>query len=194
MIDTALVGKLAGVVSLAAFVPYAFAIIKGTTKPHRATWIIWTLVGFMLAASYYASGAKDTIWVSISFVLGPLLILVLSIKYGKGGWEPLDRVCLFGVLASLVLWWISGSALAALLINIFIDFLGAIPTIKKVYLKPETEDRFAWTLFLVGSVANLSAIEVWTFVIYVYPVYMIALDVIVMTLIFNRRNRALAIL
>lgn len=185
-----IVGKIAGVISLVAFVPYIVAILRGKTKPNRATWWIWTIVGIMLGASYYFSGANNTLWVPISYIIGPLAIAILSIKYGEGGWNRFDRYCLLGAMTSAILWWLFDSPFIALLINLFIDFLGALPTIKKVYKKPETEDRTAWVLFFLGNVVNLFAIETWVFTIAVYPVYMFCGNGIITTLVLLRRRKA----
>jgi len=65
-----LAGIAGGIVALAAFVPYIRAIIKGTTTPNRATWLIWTIIGCITAASYAAGGADQTIWVAVSYALG----------------------------------------------------------------------------------------------------------------------------
>ncbi len=168
----AVAGRAAGLLSLAAFVPYILAILRGETRPNRATWWIWTLVGFMLGASYYASGASHTIWVPVSYTVGPLVTAGLSVKYGEGGWTRFDRACVLGVAASLVLWWVLRSPIVALVINLWIDFMGALPTIRKSYLEPDGEDRAAWALFFVGNAANLFAVERWVFAIAVYPIYM----------------------
>tara|TARA_B100001964_G_scaffold57537_1_gene65122 strand:+ start:44756 stop:44989 length:234 start_codon:yes stop_codon:yes gene_type:complete len=53
-----------------------------------------------------------------------------------------------------------------------VDFAGAMPTIRKAYHAPESEDRVAWILFISGNTLNLFAIETWSFAIAVYPVYM----------------------
>ncbi len=187
---TAVAGQVAGILALAAFVPYVLAILRGETKPNRATWWIWAVVGFMLGASYYSSGANHTIWVPVSYVVGPLVIAVLSLKYGEGGWTRFDRMCLLGAGISVVLWWIFGSPLIALCINLFIDFLGALPTIRKAYHKPEGEDRAAWALFVAGDIANLFAVERWTFAIAAYPVYMFLCGGVIAILVFFRpRNQ-----
>lgn len=185
---TIIAGRVAGIVSLAAFVPYILAILRGETRPNRATWWIWTVVGFMLGASYYSSGANHTVWVPMSYTIGPLATAILSLKYGEGGWTRFDRSCLLGAGVSAVLWWIFSSPLIALLINLFIDFMGALPTIRKSYHEPEKEDRTAWALFFTGNTANLFAVETWTFAISVYPIYMFIGSGLITTLIFIRRN------
>lgn len=184
---TAIAGQVAGIVAFAAFVPYIFAILRGQTKPNRATWIIWTAVGFLLAVSYYSSGARHTIWVPVSYIIGPLVILLLSMKYGKDVWTWFDCCCLIGVASSLFFWWIFDSPLAALLINIFIDFLGALPTIRKVYYEPQSEDRLAWAMSAMAGVINLFAVEEWTFAISVYPIYIFCGNGLIVSLISIRR-------
>lgn len=185
---TAIAGKVAGIVSLVAFVPYILAILRGETKPNRASWWIWTVVGFMLGASYFSSGANHTIWVPVSFIIGPLAIIILSIKYGEGGWTRFDRYCLIGAGVSVVLWWMFSSPLIALFINLFIDFMGALPTIRKAYNEPESEDRTAWMLFFAGNIVNLFAVESWTLTIAAYPIYMFFASGLITVFIFIRRN------
>lgn len=170
--DTATFGMVAGFVSLVAFIPYIISILRGKTKPNRASWWIWTVVGFMLAASYGASGAKDTMWVALSYLIGPFATAILSVKFGEGGWTQFDRVCIICAALSAVLWFIFDSPVVALLINIIIDGAGALPTIRKTWSEPENEDRLSWALFFTGNALNLLAVNPWTFAIAIYPLYL----------------------
>lgn len=180
-------GILAGVLSFSAYILYIYSTIYGYTRPNRATWWILTLIGSMIALSYYSAGARDTIWISFSYVLGPFIIAVLSLKYGEGRWERLDKICLTGAILSAIVWYLSSSAVLALIMNIFIDFIGLLPTIKKSYLRPEGEDRKAWTLESVASGLNIFAIEKFTLGIVVYPVYLLTLNVLVTVLLYRKK-------
>ena len=185
------VGILAGTLSGIAYLLYIIRTIKGPTKPNRATWWILTLVGLIILASYYREGARETIWVPLAYVVGPLVIAFLSLRYGEGGWEGLDKWCLVGALCGAGLWAISGSALTALLVNIGVDFLGIIPTIKKAYLRPAGEDKTAWALEAIACWLNLGAIKIWTFSIWVYPVYLaVANGLIALLLIYGQYKKA----
>lgn len=166
-----LVGKVAGILAVLAYVPYITSIVRGKTKPERATWVIWTMVGVLALASYRASGAEQTIWLAVAYAACPFVVVVLSLWYGQGGWTRLDQTCLLLVIASLVIWWLLSSALSALLIHLTIDFLGLVPTIKKVYFQPESESRAAWTISSLGCLVNLFAIDQLSFAIIVHPVY-----------------------
>lgn len=169
-------GAAAGVLSLAAFAPYALSAIRNPNKrPHRATWCIWTLVGILLAIGNYSNGVRAGIWLPLSFILGPALLAIISLKHGEGGWSLLDRFCITGALVSAGIWWMTDDPFLMLLINIGIDALGAIPTIKKSYHEPEAEDPIFWYLASAATALNLVAIETWSVAAAVYPVYMFLL-------------------
>ncbi len=183
-------GELAGVVSLLAYCVYIASIFKGKSKPNRATWWIWTVVGFILASSYYYSGATDTIWVPISNSIGPLVIAVIALKRGEGGWTRFDQMCLFGAAIGLFLWWIFNSALLALLSNLFVDFMGALPTVRKTYRDPLGENTWAWILFFTANTLNLFALNTLNFAIVIYPLYLFVISAVILTLVFARSSKS----
>lgn len=186
MLDSySLIGIMAGAISFCAYVFYIVNTLKGKTKPNRATWWILTLIGIMIAWSYYVEGARDTIWIALSYVVGPLVIAILSLQYGEGEWETLDKACLTGAISSAVVWSISESALVVLIINVCMDFIGLIPTIKKSYLRPEGEDRTAWTMEVIAGFLNLFAIKNWIFGIAFYPLYLVIINSVVLYMLYR---------
>lgn len=181
MPDTSFFGEVAGLISLSAFVPYIVSILKGETKPNRASWLVWTVAGAMLAASYRESGAGDAIWVPVSYVAGPLATFIVSLRYNDGeGWSGLNKICILVSAGSSVLWLVlfsffgknTGVPLAVMYINIFIDGMGALPTLRKSFHEPESEDRLTWALFITGNTLNLFAVEHWSLATGSYPLYM----------------------
>lgn len=185
---TAIAGWAAGIITFVGIALYLFTILRGGTKPNRATWWIWTVVGVMLGASYYSSGGRHTIWVPLGYIIGPFAVAILSIKYGEGGWTWFDRYCLFAAGASVVLWVIFRSPFIALLINLCTDFIGALPTIRKAYRDPASENRIAWALVFLGNTVNLFAVESWTVAIALYPIYIFMGTGSIVALIFIRRR------
>ena len=181
-------GLLAGVVATAAFAIYLRSTFRGQTKPNRATWWILTVVGFMLAGSYHSLGARHTIWLAVSYALCPLVTAIVSLKHGEGGWTQFDRACLIVAGISAVLWWLCHSPLVALLINLFIDFVGLLPTIRKSHERPASENRIAWLIAFLASVLNLFAVERWEFAIAVYPLYMALGNGVIAVLLYRRRE------
>lgn len=184
-------GVSAGIFGFLAFVLYYISIFQGKTRPNRATWFILTVVGVLIASSYFASGARETIWVPVGYVFGPFIAFLLSIKYGEGGWTPLDRFCLLVSLVSIVFWKMTHLPELTLLLNIVIDFFGLLPTIKKSYFDPLSEDKLAWSVTSFSGILNIFAVGVWSFSIGVYPVYMLLVNGLVTFFLFYKGRQVL---
>lgn len=169
----AVFGIAAGLLSFVAYPIYIRDILRGETKPSKVTWWILALLNAALAASYYAAGARDTIWIPISYTIGFTVVAFLSLQYGEGNWEKSDWICLLGAVISLFVWWILQSAEIALYLIIITDFIGLAPTIYKTYKRPWTESRLSWTIALAASALNVVAIERWVPAISLYPLYVL---------------------
>ncbi|KKQ78180.1 MAG: hypothetical protein A3A96_00180 [Candidatus Zambryskibacteria bacterium RIFCSPLOWO2_01_FULL_39_39] len=186
---TYIFGVVAGIISFGAYIVYIISILKGETKPSRATWWILTIVGSVTGISYYFSGAVDTIWVPVADVFGIFIVAILSIKYGEGGLNPFDITCFFVSMTGLVLWYIFKSPVIALILNLSMDFVGMLPTIKKSYLEPTGESGFSWLLTFIGNVLNFGAIGSATFGVLIYPIYMSITSGSVATLLYFPKTR-----
>ena len=185
----AVLGLVAGIIALLAYVVYVVSIIRGKTKPNRATWWIWAFMGLVVGISYYASGAVNTIWVPFVEFIGPLSIALLSIKYGEGGLDnKTDLVCLFGAIFSILLWIVFNNPVVALVTNLVVDSFAIIPTIKKSYLRPEGESFWGWFGTGLADSLNMFAVERFTFAILLYPIYMLVSDlIIIITLLLKKK-------
>ncbi|MDP3999134.1 MAG: hypothetical protein Q8P76_00890 [bacterium] len=186
---TAIAGIAAGILALAAFIPYVISILKNQTRPSRATWFIWAIQDILTLASYYASGAKETIWVPIGFTIGATTSAALSVKYGERGWSKLDIACLIGAGISIPTWLMLNDPLIVLLINLFIAVIGVIPTLKKAHLDPASENKPTWILFVISALFNLFAVEEWKFAIVIYPIVIALIDGSVAAVVFWPRRK-----
>ena len=179
----AIAGVCAGIFSLLGFVPYIITICQGKTSPNRASWSIWASLGIVLAISNYSAGARETMWLLTAYAVCQITIAILSLKYGEGGWNIFDRTCLLGAFISIVLWQLYDSPLIAIAISIAIDSLGALPTIKKSYLQPETEDLFSWMMFWTAGTLNIFALTQWSVELIAQPIYLFSFNSIVVALL-----------
>jgi len=186
---SSIAGRIAGLVSAVAYIPYAISIIRGQTKPSLSTWVIWTVVGGALCASHWASGGHDSFWVPLTYMLGPLLLAGLAVRYGEIAWSRFDGACLAAAAFSLVLWALSGTPLVALCMNIVVDLIGALPTIRKSWREPESEDRLSWNMFFAANAINLLAVEKWSFSGAVYPVYLVLIALTMILLLWRPRRK-----
>lgn len=182
-------GLIAGIIAFLAYIIYVISILRGKTKPNRATWWIWAFMGLVVGLSYYASGAQNTIWVPFVEFIGPLSIALLSIKYGEGGLDnKTDLICLFGAILSVILWIIFDNPVIALVSSLVVDSFAIVPTIKKSYLRPEGEDFWAWFGTGIADSLNMFAVEKFIFAILVYPIYMLVSDLIIIFVLLLRKK------
>lgn len=187
MTNMTLLSIIAGAISSIAFVPYILSILRYETKPHLVTWWLWTFLGATLTASYYSCGAPlHALIVPVVYMLGPLIVSLLGFKYGEYGANAFDLACFAGGICGILLWFLTGNAHLALYLNLFIDFCGAMPTIRKVAVDPRSENLTAWILFLVANVLNLISVPFDSLAIISYPLYMTLVTVIVTALMMKR--------
>ena len=166
-----LIGLVAGALAFLQLFPYVISILRGHTKPERATYGIWSLVNIIIVASYIASGAETTIWVGIAYMFSQMLVFGLSFKYGVGGVNALDRICLMLALVGAVIWVATSNPMLALYFCLFVKLIGLIPTLRKVYYRPDTENTASWVMCAIASVLNMFALVSFAPEIALLPVY-----------------------
>lgn len=152
------IGAIAGCIALFQIIPYVVSILRGHTKPERTSYLIWLIVDVVGVLSYIYAGATTTIWTGIVFCLTALLIFILSLKYGVGGFSKFDIGCFLLALVGIGVWIVSKDAILALYFITLVNFIGYLPTIKKVYFLPKTENTLSWTLAALASTLNLFAL------------------------------------
>lgn len=177
-----MLGQIAGLVFILGFMPYIYSILKGETKPSRTTWVIWAVIGAISLIQDYAVGSRDSIWVSLGAAIGPLSIALLSLKYGTHEKDSSEKYYFIGSAIALLVWFLTGSPILGLALNILIDFIGAMPTIIKTWKDPYSEDLTSWLFFLVGNSLNLFAVDKVFSLKSLYPLYLFFIAFVIVAL------------
>jgi hypothetical protein len=159
------------VLATAAAPPYLYQTIKGSVRPERASWFIFSVLGVIAFVSQLSLGARTSLIFNGIDTFGSITIFILSFWYGVGGWTRLDRIVLalasLGVLISLSV----HRPLIALLGVVIADACGMVPTIHKAYIEPDSESQLAWLLFATAGVFTILTIHNLRFDLLIYPVY-----------------------
>lgn len=166
-----LIGGIAGALAFLQLFPYLTSIIRGHTKPERATYAIWSLVNIIIVSSYVASGAQTTIWVGVAYAISQIVVFGLSFKYGVGGYNKFDVVCLLLALTGAAIWISTSNPLIALYFCIFVKAIGLMPTLRKVYYRPDTENTASWVMCASASALNMFALVSFAPNIAILPIY-----------------------
>lgn len=168
-------GALSGLLIAISGIPYAWGIYTGKIKrPVTSAWGIWTILGLIFLLSSYDAGARieTTLLAPLAGFIDPLVIFLLSLRYGEKSWSRLETYCVATCLATIAVWQSLESALYGLIGACIADSMGTIPQIKKVFKEPGDEPWFPWVAFSVGSAINFLAIQNWEIEQYLYPTFM----------------------
>lgn len=184
-------GIASGILVTISAIPYIRDVLLKKTKPHRFTWLIWSI---LLAIAFFAQLSKGASW-SLLLTAGDFtavfIIFILSIKYGTGGTSKFDLWTLFGAGVGLLLWYITNEALTALLITILIDFLAGLLTIRKSYSYPNTETLVAYLICSFGAFLGIFSVDEYNFSLLIFPIWIFAINLSIgMTIILARRRLA----
>jgi hypothetical protein len=134
-----IIGIASGLVMMGASVPYLIDIVKRRTRPERASWLIWTVLGTIAFFSQMAEGATNSLWMNGLDTLAVIAIFIFSIRFGVGGIVKRDVAALILAGVGLILWYYTKEASIALFIVIAIDLTGSVLTVIKTYEDPESE-------------------------------------------------------
>lgn len=180
---------IAALISICNFSYYVVGILKGKTKPHMYTWLIWSVVAFTVAAGQIVDGAGAGAMVAVIAVLNCLIVAFLSISRGSKDITKSDKLCLFICAVALVLWPITNSPLWSILIVTIIDLIGYIPTIRKSYNAPHEESIYIFSIFVVTCSLGLLALHNYTLITMVYLIAMNVANTFMVTILLIRRKQ-----
>lgn len=175
---------VAGVLFIAAFVPYIRAILCDETKPVKATWLIWASLDSITIAGMYAEGTVNG--QILGAVCGAWTVAMLSLNYGTPGWTKLDKFCLGGAVLGIVLWQVFSNPVLGITTSLSVVFLGSIPTFSSAWKDPSGEDRTAWTIFWLSCVAAVIAVPQWTLADAAQPITFFLIESIMMYILYFR--------
>jgi hypothetical protein len=188
---TAFAALLGGVLSMCDALPYVRDVLKGSTRPHRGTWLIWTVLAWVAVGSNWADGAAWSLLPLAAQAVLCCLILLLSWRRGEGGLGAGELlmfvVAAGGVYAAVTL---TDPTLATYGV-IVADVAGALMMVPKSWRDPHSETLSTFVLTSLVGVCALLSVGALDAALMVYPAYYVVVNALVATLLVSRR-RALA--
>lgn len=175
MIEAYYWGLLAQFILAISILPYSISIFRGTVKPNRISWFIWSIIGFAFWLVTPATADEVTKMLTIIFMVNPALIFVLTLF--KGEYLKPDRLEMFSLfigLSAIGMWLMlqESAGILPISVAIFADFCALLPTLRFVLSAPQEEKPMAWICFFTGSLIALFGIESFTIESVLLPSYM----------------------
>ena len=189
MQSTALFGLLAGVTSALDAAPYIRDVVRRTTRPHRGTWLIWSVLSILAFSSQAADGAVWSIVMVAADAIFTSLIFVLSIRRGEGGLSRADLTILTIAAAGVVAWALVSTPVVATAFVVFADTLAVGLMLPKTWRDPASETLALYALASVSGILSALAVGGLDASLLLFPVYFALANAFLATVIMGRRRR-----
>jgi hypothetical protein len=183
-------GVAALVVNVAGYIPYFAGIFSGRVKPQRITWGIWSILTTIAFVNQVANhGGYSSLFFG-STVLLVVTVFILSIKRGLGGSSGFDKGILIAAAVLFLVWIITRDTRISTILAVTIDGIGALPTLKKAYLRPDTEVYAQWVLAAISGVLSTLAVPKPDYILYVYPLYVVVMNAAIVAAKFTAEHQS----
>lgn len=166
---------------------YLASMMRGGTRPHAFSWLIWGVISSIGLAAQIAEHAGPAIWVRAVGSATCFLILALCWWRGERDIRRADWVTLAVALTAVPLWVATKTPVWSVILVCLIDTSGYIPTARKVWLKPAEETPYSYILSGLGAFLSLLAIENYTPSTWLYPLVLTVSNFAMASFIFSRR-------
>ncbi len=185
-------GVLAGVVGVVDTVPYVRDILRGSTRPHRGTWLIWGMLAIVVCLSQRADGASWSLVMAGTQAVLTGFIFVLAIRWGEGGVTAADGILIAIAAAGMTGWVVVDEPMVATVCVIVADVIAAAMMVPKVHRDPGSETLVTFALAGAGGALAVGAVGVADASLLAYPIYYCLVNWAMALFIHQRRSLALA--
>ena len=163
-------GALAIILTFVAFIPYIVSILRGQTKPHVFSWIIWGLSTLVVFFAQMADGAGIGGWsIGLSGVLTLYIAWLAYQRQAEHSVSKLDWMFFITAIASLPLWYLTKNPFWAVVILTTVDTLGFGPTFLKAYDKPHEEQLLLYVVMTIRNLISIPALEHFSWTTILFP-------------------------
>lgn len=172
-----------------AFLPYILSILRGHTRPHVFSWVVWginTSVAFF--ATFHAGGGIFGSGVILFSAAVTLFIAVLAyIKRTDVSITLVDWLFFIVALAAMPLWYWANDPLWAIYLITLIELLGFGPTFRKTWRQPFSESMTFMVLLVVRNALVIAALDRHTITTVLFPAAMAVACLALITIMAWRR-------
>ena len=151
-----ILSSLAILLTFAAFYLYIRPVMKGKTRPHVFSWIIWGSTTFVIFLAQLADKGGAGAWpIGVSGIISIYIAILAFYKKADNSITSLDWIFLITAVLGMLLWYFTSDPLWTVLILTSIDVIGFGPTMRKAYHHPHEEHL---TFFILMAIRNLTAL------------------------------------
>lgn len=172
-------GTITVILSIIGHFPYIIDTIKGKTKPHALTWIIWSIVTAIAFFGQWIKGGGAGSWGTgvTSFMV--ICIAILAIFKGTKEITIIDKIFFIGALIAIIPWYLTKDPTISVIIATIIDACAFIPTLRKTIHNPKSETFFTYSLNIARHFISLMALQRYSLATVLYPTYLFIMNIFI---------------
>jgi hypothetical protein len=181
-------GLLAGLTCIANTIPYVRDTLRRSTRPHRGSWLIWTLLALVVCFSQRADGASWSLVMCAMQVAMNAVVLALAVRFGTGGVSRVEAALLVVAAAGVAGWALAGDPVVATACVICADLTAFALMLPKSWRDPGSETLSTFAIASLGGALAAAAVAAPEPSLLLYPIYFCLANGAV-ALMLSRRRR-----
>ncbi|TDC84794.1 hypothetical protein E1285_26200 [Actinomadura sp. 7K507] len=168
---------------------YAYATMRGRVRPNRVTWFLWAAAPLIAFSAQLDAGVGTPAILTLASGTGPLIVVTASFasRHGTAKITAFDLFCGAVSVVALAVWLGLGAASWAVLFAVAADGAAAVPTIRKAWRDPSSENALFYVLVGIGATITLLTITTWEPASWLFAGYMLAISLLLTTIITAQR-------
>jgi hypothetical protein len=189
MIYKNLLSAIAIALTIFAFFPYIRSILKGETKPHVFSWVIWGSTTFIVCLAQLADEGGAGAWpIGVSGIITLYVAILAYIKKSDSTITKTDWLFFILGMASLPIWYLTSNPLWAVVILTTADVLGFGPTFRKAYIRPFEEQLIFFVIMTIRNLISITALEHYSLTTVLFPAVIATACLIFIPMVIYRRR------
>jgi hypothetical protein len=165
-----LLAAIAVILTFVAYVPYIRSILRGATRPHVFSWIIWGVTTVFAFVGQLAGSAGIGAWpIGVSGVITLYVAYLAWQRRADVTITRLDWTFFAAAIASLPVWWLTRDPLWAIIILTVVDILGFGPTFRRAYHVPWGDSVPYYMLMAVRNWVSIGALVTYSWTTVLFP-------------------------
>jgi hypothetical protein len=183
----AALGTLAALTGVANTIPYVRDTVRRSTRPHRGSWLIWTLLAIVACVSQRADGATWSLAMCAVQVVMNGLVLALAVRLGVGGLSRGAALPLALAAVGVAGWILADDATLATVWVVVADVSAFALMLPKSWSDPGSETLSTFAIASVGGALAAASVAEPSGALLLYPAYFCLANGAVALLLWHRR-------
>jgi len=184
-----LIGGVAIILTFIAFASYIKSIVKGKTKPHVFSWVIWGIATLTVFAAQYSDGGGAGSWsIGVSGLITSGIAIYSYFHKADISITKSDWVFFILALLAIPLWYVTSDPMWSVILLTTIDALGYLPTFRKSYHHPHQENLFLYVVLGIRNLMSVVSLEHYSITTVSFPLVIAIVNAVFIFMVLWRRK------